>query len=66
MQPITVDVTSVASHAEDDVVLATALSARAKYLVTGDKRLRERVAYRGTRLVSPRQFLADLESEALA
>ncbi len=66
IQPITVDVTSVASHAEDDVVLATALSARAKYLVTGDKRLRERVAYRGTRLVSPRQFLADLESEALA
>jgi putative PIN family toxin of toxin-antitoxin system len=66
MQPITVDVTSVASHAEDDVVLATALSARAKYLVTGDKRLRERVAYRGTLLVSPRRFLAVLESEAPA
>lgn len=66
MQPITVDVAGVASHTEDDVVLATALSARAKYLVTGDKRLQERVAYRGTLLLSPRQFLAILESEAAA
>lgn len=66
MHPITVDVAGVASHAEDDVVLATALSARAKYLVTGDKRLLERVAYRGTLLLSPRQFLAVLEGEALA
>jgi putative PIN family toxin of toxin-antitoxin system len=66
IQPITVKVAGIASHAEDDLVLATALSARTKYLVTGDKPLLERVAYRGTLLLSPRQFLAVLESEALA
>jgi putative PIN family toxin of toxin-antitoxin system len=57
IQPITVDViTGIASHAEDDVVLATALSARADCLVTGDKPLLERVTYRGTLVLSPRQF----------
>ena len=66
VQPITVDVAGVASHAEDDVVLATALSAGAPYLVTGDRRLLERGAYRGTHLLSPREFLARLESEAPA
>lgn len=35
VQPITVDVTGVASHAEDDVVLATALSAGA---LSGNRR----------------------------
>jgi predicted nucleic acid-binding protein len=45
-------------------VLATALSARAPYLVTGDRRLRERIAYRGTQMLSPRQFLTLLERAA--
>jgi uncharacterized protein len=66
IQPITVKVAGIVSHAEDDVVLATALSARTKYLVTGDKPLLERITYRGTLLLSPRQFLAVLESEGLA
>lgn len=66
IQPISVSVTGIASHAEDDAVIATALSAQCKYLVTGDKRLRDRVAYRGTLLISPRQFLEVLESESLA
>ena len=60
VQPITVDVTGVASHAEDDVVLATVLSAGAPYLVTGDRRLLERGTYRDTHLLSPREFLARL------
>lgn len=63
MQPLTDNVTGIASHAEDDLVLSTALSAGAHYLVTGDKRLRERGEYRGTQLLSPRQFLAILERE---
>lgn len=64
IQPITVPVSGIASHAEDDAVIATALSAQCKYLVTGDKRLRDRVAYRGTLLITPRQFLEVLESES--
>lgn len=64
IQPITVAVAGVASHPEDDPVLATALSARAPYLVTGDRRLRERIAYRGTQMLSPRQFLTLLERAA--
>ncbi|MGH2614951.1 MAG: putative toxin-antitoxin system toxin component, PIN family [Thermomicrobiales bacterium] len=57
LQPVTVHVANVAAHLEDDLILATALSAKAPYLVTGDKPLLERAAYRGTRLLSPRQFL---------
>jgi predicted nucleic acid-binding protein len=41
--PITVQVSGVATHPEDDLVLATALSAGADYLVTGDRRFRTRV-----------------------
>ena len=36
---LTVTVGGVASHPEDDLFLATALSARVDYLVTGDKQL---------------------------
>lgn len=64
IQPLTVAVAGVASHPEDDLILATALSARAPYLVTGDRRLRERVAYHGTQLLAPRQFLELIEREA--
>ena len=62
IQPITVDVVGIASHTEDDVVVATALSAGAPYLVTGDQPLLACGAYGGTRLLSPRQFLAVLGS----
>ena len=61
IQPITIDVAGIASHAEDDVVLATAVSARADCLVTGDKPLLERGSYRDTLLLSPRQFLDVLD-----
>ncbi|HEU5432515.1 MAG TPA: putative toxin-antitoxin system toxin component, PIN family [Thermomicrobiales bacterium] len=64
VQPLTAAVAGVASHPEDDLILATAVSARAPYLVTGDRRLRGRGAYRGTEILSPRRFLAVLESEA--
>ncbi|HEU0113195.1 MAG TPA: putative toxin-antitoxin system toxin component, PIN family [Thermomicrobiales bacterium] len=64
IQPLTVAVGGVASHPEDDLILATALSAGAPYLVTGDRRLRERGVYRGVQLLTPRQFLALLEREA--
>jgi putative PIN family toxin of toxin-antitoxin system len=66
IQPIVFDVAGVASHPEDDVVLATALSAGAAYLVTGDGQLLEHGAYGGTRLLSPRQFLEVLDRQTPA
>ena len=55
---ITVQVSGVATHPEDDLVLATAVSAGADYLVTGDIRFRSRVpSYLGVRLISPAEFL---------
>ena len=65
IQPITVDITGVASHPEDDVVLATALSADASYLVTGDTALLQRVAYGGTLLLAPRTFLDVLDRDVV-
>jgi putative PIN family toxin of toxin-antitoxin system len=62
LQPINVEISGVAAHPQDDLILATALSAHAPYLVTGDKPLLERHAVRGTRLLSPRQFLDELEN----
>lgn len=66
IQEITVSVSGVASHAEDDAVLATALSAKSNYLVTGDKRLLERAAIDDVLRVSPRQFLEVLDRESSA
>lgn len=63
MTDITVQVHGVATHQEDDLTLASAVSARADYLVTGDKKLQQLGAYRGVRIVSPKEFLALLVSE---
>ena len=53
--PLTVSVAGVATHPEDDLVIATAVSASADYLVTGDRPLIRRVpTYEGVRLLSPR------------
>lgn len=53
---VAVDVVGVATHPEDDLVLATAVSAAADYLVTGDRQLRKLGAYEGVTIVSPRDF----------
>lgn len=63
VQPLTISVIGVASHPEDDLVLATALSAGADYLVTGDRRLRERGQFGDTRSVTAREFLEILDGE---
>lgn len=55
--PITVPVQGVATHPEDDLILATAVSAQADYLVTGDRQLLKLGSYRGVTIVSPRGFL---------
>jgi predicted nucleic acid-binding protein len=53
-------VLGIATHPEDDVVLATALSGNAQFLVTGDYKLVERKHYQGLILVTVRAFLAML------
>jgi putative PIN family toxin of toxin-antitoxin system len=59
--PIVVAVHGVASDPDDDVILATAFSANADYLVTGDKPLLAVGYYEGTKIVSPGEFLTILE-----
>ena len=54
---ITVTVEGVATHPEDDLILATAVSARADYLVTGDRHLQKLNRFRGVEIVSPRTFV---------
>jgi putative PIN family toxin of toxin-antitoxin system len=62
--PIRVPVHGVAAHPSDDLVLATAVSAQADYLVTGDGRFRRQVrSYQGVDVVSPAEFLAILETQ---
>lgn len=60
----TIAVAGVALHAEDDLVLAAAVSAGADYLVTGDKRFLAVGSYAGVSIVSPRAFLDELEAES--
>lgn len=58
--PITVTVQGVASHPEDDLILATAVSAQAEYLITGDRQLLALGQYQGVQIVTPRDFAAIL------
>lgn len=49
-----------ATHPEDDRVLEAALTGRATYLVTGDRKLQALRTFEGVRIISPRQFLLPL------
>lgn len=42
---------------KDDAIVATAVKARAEYLVSGDRHLLALGEYEGIRIVTPRQFL---------
>lgn len=59
---IAIEVSEIASYPEDDLVLAAAASASVDYLVTGDKQLLALGTFRDVVIVSPRDFLAILES----
>jgi putative PIN family toxin of toxin-antitoxin system len=59
--PVSAHVYGIATHPEDDTVLATAISARAPYLVTGDKGLLGVGRFRGVAILTPRDFLNLLE-----
>jgi putative PIN family toxin of toxin-antitoxin system len=61
--PIIEEVHNVATHPEDDLILATAVSAKADYLVTGDSKLQHVGTYQGVTILSPRRFLEALEHD---
>lgn|GEM_PF-289409 len=52
----------VASHPEDDRVMAIALQEKVNFLVTGDKQLLLRDGFEGLRIITPRQFVDTLEA----
>jgi putative PIN family toxin of toxin-antitoxin system len=63
--PLLVTVAGVAIHPEDDLILSTALSGRAHYLVTRDEKLQEKVKeYKGVSVISPPVFLQRLRENA--
>jgi putative PIN family toxin of toxin-antitoxin system len=64
LTPITATVQGVATHPEDDLILAAAVSASADYLVTGDRHLQRLGAYEGVAIVSPAQFVAILSRQS--
>lgn len=58
------EVSGIASHEEDDLVIATALAGDAEYLVTGDKELLRVRSYRTVKIISPLEFLEILRAES--
>lgn len=55
-------VPQLASHPEDNWVLATALEGSVDYLVTGDKQLQKLVVIGDARIVSPAEMLRIIEA----
>lgn len=57
--PITVKVKGIATHPEDDLIIAAAVSGKVDYLVTGDGPLLRKVgnSYKGVTLITPDDFL---------
>lgn len=56
---INILVNGVTTHSEDDLIIATALSANADYLITGDKPFLQKVGptYHGLKLLNPVDFV---------
>ena len=50
----------IATAPEDDLILATAVSGKATYLVTGDRQLQKVGEYRGIEVLRAREFLSQL------
>ena len=61
---VTAEVRGAAKHPEDDLILATTVSAGADYLVTGDRQLQALGSFQGVTIVSPRGFLTILQLQA--
>lgn len=63
LTPLSIEVHGIATHPEDDLILATALSAPVDYLVTGDRKLQALGVYQGVAILTSRAFLDLLLSE---
>jgi uncharacterized protein len=63
VSPITTSVHGIATHPEDDMILATAVSAKADYLVTGDTKLQQLGTYKTVTILSPKRFLEILKDD---
>jgi putative PIN family toxin of toxin-antitoxin system len=61
---ITAVVQGVATHPEDDLILATAVSGQVDYLVTNDRQLLRLGEYQGVRIVTSGEFLSILDAES--
>lgn len=59
---VTAEVSGIASHWQDDLILAAAVSGNADFLVTGDSEFRQVGEYGGVKLRTPVEFLSGLES----
>ncbi len=62
LSPITASIPDIALGRGDNMVLATADSASASYLVTGDHRLHEVGSYRGIEIIDPGTFAGILRT----
>ena len=63
--PITTPIPKVATHPEDDIVLATAESGKVSYIVTGDHQLQQLKQFKDIQIVSPRTFGTILQVETV-
>jgi putative PIN family toxin of toxin-antitoxin system len=64
--PITTTIPNVATHSEDDIVLATAESGKANYIVTGDRGLQGVESFKGIDILNPRDFAELLQQKRAA
>lgn len=54
---IVVEISGIATHPEDDLILAAAVSSQAQFLVTGDAQLLGLASFSTVNILSPRAFL---------
>ena len=66
MVDLKIQVKKIATHPEDDSILATAVNAKADYLVTGDRHLQDVKQYKSVKIVSPRTFSEIIKEEKAA
>ena len=57
------EISGVAGHWQDDLVLSAAVSGNADYLVTGDAGFRRVDEYQGVKFRTPAEFLRELEAQ---
>lgn len=56
-------ISGIATHWQDDLVIATAIAGDAQYLVTGDKELLEIAQYQSVEIIAPAEFLEILSTD---